>query len=155
VKPTIDERASSGNATLQNNRHAGFKFRVLVVDDEPSVLKTAAALLSSRGYEVLTAADGFEALVQLRQSLPDAIISDLNMRNMSGHKATFPSHSCNCNQRRLRRRCSSRVNLRCFLHQRPLHARGTFHANGRIDGAVANQTEHVETGQSPCLDSKK
>ena len=84
MKPTIDERASSGNATLQNNRHAGFKFRVLVVDDEPSVLKTAAALLSSRGYEVLTAADGFEALVQLRQSLPDAIISDLNMPNMSG-----------------------------------------------------------------------
>ena len=62
----------------------GFKFRVLVVDDEPSVLQIAAALLASKGYEVLTARDGFEALLQLRQSLPDAIISDLSLPNMSG-----------------------------------------------------------------------
>ena len=62
----------------------GFKFRVLVVDDEPSILQIAAALFASKGYEVLTAADGFEALVQLRQSLPDVIISDLSMPNMSG-----------------------------------------------------------------------
>ena len=62
----------------------GFKFRVLVVDDEPSVLQIAAALLASKGYEVLTAGDGFEALIQLRQSLPDAIISDLSLPNMSG-----------------------------------------------------------------------
>jgi CheY-like chemotaxis protein len=62
----------------------GFKFRVLLVDDDPSILQTGAALLASKGYEVLTAADGFLALIQLRQSLPDVIISDLKMPNMSG-----------------------------------------------------------------------
>ena len=62
----------------------GFKFRVLVVDDDPPVLQIAAALLASKGYEALTAEDGFQALIQLRESLPDMIISDLNLPNMSG-----------------------------------------------------------------------
>ncbi len=62
----------------------GFNFRVLVVDDEPSIRDISAALLGSRGYEVRTAADGFAALVELRRALPDIIISDLNMPNMSG-----------------------------------------------------------------------
>jgi len=43
-----------------------------------------AALLESQGYEVRCAEDGFEALAALKQSLPDIIISDLRMPNMSG-----------------------------------------------------------------------
>jgi CheY-like chemotaxis protein len=61
-----------------------FKYRILVVDDEKSLRLTSAAILEARGYEVHTAADGFEALVELRRSLPDVIISDLRMPNMSG-----------------------------------------------------------------------
>ena len=61
-----------------------FNFRILLVDDDPSILKVGTALLSSKGYEVLTAGDGFLALIQLRQSLPDVIISDLSMPSMSG-----------------------------------------------------------------------
>lgn len=41
-------------------------------------------LLASQGYEVITAGDGFEALLALKRSLPDIIISDLSMPNMSG-----------------------------------------------------------------------
>ena len=41
---------------------SGFNFRILVVDDEPSILETSAAVLGTRGYEVRTAADGFQAL---------------------------------------------------------------------------------------------
>lgn len=62
----------------------GFNYRVLVVDDEPAILKTSAVILQTKGYEVRTAGDGFAALVELRRSLPDVIISDLSMPNMSG-----------------------------------------------------------------------
>ena len=61
-----------------------FRFRVLFVDDEPSVRITGAAVLEAAGYEVLTAADGLEALHALDEALPDLIISDLRMPNMSG-----------------------------------------------------------------------
>lgn len=62
----------------------GFKYRILVVDDEPLIRQTSALILAEQGYEVRTAGDGFEALVELRQALPDLIISDLSMPNMSG-----------------------------------------------------------------------
>ena len=65
-------------------RPRGFSFRILIVDDEPSILETSAAVLGSRGYEVHTASDGFQALAELSRSLPDLIISDLRMPNMSG-----------------------------------------------------------------------
>jgi CheY-like chemotaxis protein len=61
-----------------------FRFRVLFVDDEPAVRTTGAAVLDAAGYEVLTAADGLEALNALDEALPDLIISDLRMPNMSG-----------------------------------------------------------------------
>jgi CheY-like chemotaxis protein len=63
---------------------AQFRFRILVVDDEPSIRETAALILEKEGYEVLTAADGVDALQTLSKSLPDLIISDLNMPRMSG-----------------------------------------------------------------------
>jgi CheY-like chemotaxis protein len=61
-----------------------FSFRILVVDDEPLILEMAALILREAGYEVHTARDGFEALTALSRSLPDVLISDLSMPNMSG-----------------------------------------------------------------------
>jgi CheY-like chemotaxis protein len=61
-----------------------FRFRVLFVDDEPPVRITGAAVLQAAGYEVLAAADGLEGLHALDEALPDLIISDLRMPNMSG-----------------------------------------------------------------------
>jgi CheY-like chemotaxis protein len=61
-----------------------FRFRVLLVDDEPPVRITGAAVLEAAGYEVLTAADGLEGLHALDEAQPDLIISDLRMPNMSG-----------------------------------------------------------------------
>ncbi|KAA6465238.1 response regulator [Acidobacteria bacterium AB60] len=61
-----------------------FKYRILVVDDDPIIRETAALILASQGYEVRTSEDGFAALVNLRYALPDLIISDLRMPNMSG-----------------------------------------------------------------------
>ena len=62
----------------------GFKYRILVVDDEPLLRQTSAMVLTDGGYEVRTAGDGFEALIEMRQALPHLIISDLSMPNMSG-----------------------------------------------------------------------
>ncbi|HEU4417083.1 MAG TPA: response regulator [Candidatus Angelobacter sp.] len=61
-----------------------FPFRILFVDDEPSVRTTSAAVLEASGYEVLTAADGLEGLHALDEAQPDLIISDLRMPRMSG-----------------------------------------------------------------------
>lgn len=61
-----------------------FQTRVLVVDDEPIILETMSAILQSEGFVVRPAEDGFAALVTLRQTPPDVIISDLRMPNMSG-----------------------------------------------------------------------
>ncbi len=63
---------------------AQFRFRILVVDDEPSICETAGQILESEGYEVLTAKDGVDGLNALSKSLPDLVISDLNMPRMSG-----------------------------------------------------------------------
>jgi CheY-like chemotaxis protein len=61
-----------------------FKFRILVVDDEPLIVHTATLILRNAGYEVHSARDGFEALRVLSRSIPDILISDLSMPNMSG-----------------------------------------------------------------------
>ena len=63
---------------------AQFRFRILVADDQFLIRETARQMLESEGYEVLTAADGLDGLHALSKSLPDLIISDLNMPRMSG-----------------------------------------------------------------------
>ena len=61
-----------------------FKCRVLIVEDDPLVLETTAAVVRSFGFSVRTAEDGFVALQILREILPDIILSDLRMPGMSG-----------------------------------------------------------------------
>jgi CheY-like chemotaxis protein len=63
---------------------SSFRYRILVVDDEKSIRTIARTILESQGYEVLCAVDGFDGLTTLKRSLPDVVISDLRMPNMSG-----------------------------------------------------------------------
>src|SRR5580765_8268913 len=58
--------------------------KILVVDDEPSLREVLEELLTGAGYLVATAEDGFDALLHLKRSVPNVIISDLNMPRMSG-----------------------------------------------------------------------
>jgi two-component system KDP operon response regulator KdpE len=57
---------------------------VLVVDDEPQILRVIRASLPLRGYEVITASSGEEALDEIGKQVPDLIILDLVMPEMSG-----------------------------------------------------------------------
>ncbi|MGB7620883.1 MAG: response regulator transcription factor [Terriglobia bacterium] len=57
---------------------------LLVVDDEPQILRVMRTSLPVRGFEVRTVASGEEALEEIRKELPDVIILDLMMPGMSG-----------------------------------------------------------------------
>ncbi len=58
--------------------------RVLVVDDEPQILRALRAALKGHGYDVQTAGDGEEALDLLALQPPDILILDLIMPGKSG-----------------------------------------------------------------------
>ena len=60
--------------------------RLLIVDDEPNLLRAVAACLKAEDYEVTTARSGHEALLHLAESIPDLIISDIRMPGMDGYK---------------------------------------------------------------------
>src|SRR5262245_48601496 len=61
--------------------------KILVVDDEVKNVKLLEALLLPRGYEVVIASNGEEALRQVQQERPDLILLDIMMPVMDGFEA--------------------------------------------------------------------
>jgi DNA-binding NarL/FixJ family response regulator len=59
--------------------------RLLIVDDEPNLLRAVAVCLRGEGYEVDTVRSGEEALVHIAQRVPDLIVSDIRMPRMDGY----------------------------------------------------------------------
>jgi two-component system alkaline phosphatase synthesis response regulator PhoP len=57
---------------------------ILIVDDEPKIVKQARDYLERSGFRVVTAGDGKTALAQARQERPDLIVLDLNLPQMDG-----------------------------------------------------------------------
>ena len=58
--------------------------RILVVDDDPLVLRMVEHTLSKRGAQICTAADGMEGLAQFYVNRPDLIIVDVMMPGIDG-----------------------------------------------------------------------
>ena len=58
--------------------------RVLVIDDDPWLLRAVSLKLTSRGFRVVTAGDGARALDEVRAGMPDVVITDVNMPNLNG-----------------------------------------------------------------------
>ena len=58
--------------------------RVLIVDDEPKICECLKAFLETRGFEVDVAYDGDEALQRMIHQVPDAILLDMHLPDISG-----------------------------------------------------------------------
>ena len=58
--------------------------RVLVIDDEPSILRALRINLTARNYEVSTASDGASGLAAVARERPDVLILDLGLPDMDG-----------------------------------------------------------------------
>ena len=58
--------------------------KILVADDDPIFLQFTRSLLEDRGYEVVTAEDGEQALAVVRRERPDLVVTDLVMPYKNG-----------------------------------------------------------------------
>ncbi len=60
--------------------------RILLVDDEPHVIRIMKLALVKAGYEVDEAANGIQALDKINQVHPDVLITDIDMPRMDGRE---------------------------------------------------------------------
>jgi two-component system nitrogen regulation response regulator NtrX len=60
------------------------KPKILVVDDEPSILQSLSSILQDEGYQVSAAASGEMALEEVRKDVPDLVLLDVWMPGMDG-----------------------------------------------------------------------
>ena len=58
--------------------------KILIVDDDPIVVKSLSEFLREQGYDVRTAIDGYNGLVEIERNTFDLIISDVMMPNLTG-----------------------------------------------------------------------
>ena len=63
----------------------GDQKRLMLVDDDPNLILLVKDYLEFRGYDVVTAENGREALEKLEEDLPDLIICDVMMPEMDGY----------------------------------------------------------------------
>lgn len=63
------------------------KKKVLIVDDEPNILKLVTFILKSNGYDTIEASSGIECLEKAETEKPDIIILDVMMPEMDGFEA--------------------------------------------------------------------
>lgn len=62
------------------------KKKIVVVDDEPDILRTIEIFLTQEGFNVITAADGMAGLDKIRKEMPDLIILDIMLPKLDGYK---------------------------------------------------------------------
>jgi CheY-like chemotaxis protein len=56
--------------------------KILVVDDDPDFVEITSMILEANGYQVITAANGQQALSRMRQSRPDLVLLDVMMSHV-------------------------------------------------------------------------
>ncbi|MDH3281362.1 MAG: response regulator [Gammaproteobacteria bacterium] len=60
--------------------------KILIVDDEPSIVLSLEFLMKKAGYEVVTAADGNEGLERMASERPELVLLDVNMPGRNGYE---------------------------------------------------------------------
>jgi len=110
------------------------KERILIVDDELSIVKFLRATLKDSSYEVLVAMDGAEAVRMVELELPDLVILDIMIPNIDGFEV--------CRQIRewsqvpiimLSARANENDKVKCLEHLRP-HTAEYVKAHYHFDG---------------------
>ena len=72
------------NKEMKHMEHTTSKKRILIVEDDPEMMKLFSFLLTRSGYEVMTASSGMPALFGVIRTPPDLILADLQMPMMNG-----------------------------------------------------------------------
>ncbi len=70
------------------------KTKVLIVDDEPNVVRVLSYVLRAQGYEVISADNGAKALRKTATERPDLIILDIMLPDMSGFEVCQELRTC-------------------------------------------------------------
>ena len=84
---------SNESPAISNDRHSAVKSsngqtrkKILVVEDSPTIRKVVSITLSQKGYEIIEAGDGLEALSRLNEAKPDLILLDIILPKMDGYQ---------------------------------------------------------------------
>lgn len=62
------------------------KKKILVIDDEPGIVKVLQIRLEQAGYKVVSAYDGESGLLKMKEEKPDLIVLDIMMPGMDGYQ---------------------------------------------------------------------
>ena len=62
--------------------------KIMIVDDEPTLVELVTAILKQKGFDVIPAYNGKECLEKLEKVKPDLILMDMMMPGMSGRETT-------------------------------------------------------------------
>ena len=125
-------RRSSPSRPTPKEGAPNMSAKILVVDDEPSIVKLVTTTLESRGYTVFPAYDGRECLTEAKIHKPDLILLDIMMPHMDGREARkklladpatagHPGHPP-LGGRRLRAAAQGDLGGRHRLHHEAVHA---------------------------------
>jgi twitching motility two-component system response regulator PilG len=82
------ELKAAGNDTesAEIQLHDEIRKKILVVEDSSTIRKVISITLSQKGYEIIEAGDGLEALSRLNETKPDLILLDIILPKMDGYQ---------------------------------------------------------------------
>jgi twitching motility two-component system response regulator PilG len=80
------EEHATNNSGAMKGGDADSGLRILVVDDSATIRRSAESMLTTAGYDVVTAENGFEALSKVAQHNPDLIFVDIMMPRLDGYQ---------------------------------------------------------------------
>jgi len=82
----MTEEHATNNSGAMTDVASNSALRILVVDDSATIRRSAESMLTSAGYDVVTAENGFEALSKVARHNPDLIFVDIMMPRLDGYQ---------------------------------------------------------------------